>query len=359
MDNQLKRKKNTVFAGLASAIAFLFAASLVQAQVGRDYVYIVGSSTVYPFSTVVAERFGRSSRFRTPKVESTGSGGGMKLFCDGLGMTFPDVVNSSRRITPSELSRCDRNGVAEVVEVMIGYDGIVIANASASPALDVSRRELYLALAQRVPGAQPGEVVDNPHVRWNDIAPGLPDLPIEVLGPPPTSGTRDAFVELVMEAGCRQTPWLDQLADSDPVRFRGLCHTLREDGRYIEAGENDNLIVQKLQASTSAFGILGFSFLDQNSEKVKAAIVDGELPAFETIAVASYPISRPLFFYVKKAHVGAIPGLREFLDEFTSERTWGDEGYLSYRGLVPLSPTDRADVAERVAGLVALSAARQ
>ncbi len=359
MDNQVKREKNTVVAALASAIALLFGCSVSNAQVGRDYVYIVGSSTVYPFATVVAERFGRSSRFRTPKVESTGSGGGMKLFCDGLGIAFPDIVNSSRRITPSELSRCDQNGVAEVVEVMIGYDGIVIANATASPNLDVSRRQLYLALAQRVPGEQPGELLDNPHTRWSDVSPELPDLPIEVLGPPPTSGTRDAFVQLVMETGCKETPWLNELASSDPVRFRGLCHTLREDGRYIEAGENDNLIVQKLQASTQAFGILGFSFLDQNTEKVKAAVVDGERPGFETIAVASYPISRPLFFYVKKAHVDAIPGLREFLDEFTSERTWGDEGYLSYRGLVPLSSETRADVASRVAGLEALSVARQ
>lgn len=342
---------------LASAIAWLLAGTPVQAQVSRDYIYVVGSSTVYPFSTVVAERFGRSSRFRTPKVESTGSGGGMKLFCDGLGTAYPDIANASRRITLSELSRCRRNGVTDIVEVMIGYDGIVIANASGSPILDVSRRQLYLALAQRIPGDAPNELVDNPYMRWQDIAPDLPDLPIEVLGPPPTSGTRDAFVALVMEAGCRETPWLAALAASDPIRFRAACHSLREDGGYIEAGENDNLIVQKLQASPGAFGILGFSFLDQNTEKVKAAIVDGEVPGFESIAVARYPISRPLFFYLKKAHVAVIPGLREFLVEFTNERTWGDEGYLSYRGLVPLSPEDRANVAARVAELVVLNAA--
>ncbi|MEM9209673.1 MAG: substrate-binding domain-containing protein, partial [Pseudomonadota bacterium] len=282
---------------------------------------------------------------------------GMKLFCDGLGTAYPDIANSSRRITSSELSRCRRNGVTDIVEVMIGYDGIVIANASGSPVLDVSRRQLYLALAQRIPGDAPNELVDNPYMRWQDISPDLPDLPIEVLGPPPTSGTRDAFVALVMEAGCRETPWLAALAASDPIRFRAACHSLREDGGYIEAGENDNLIVQKLQASPGAFGILGFSFLDQNTEKVKAAIVDGEVPGFESIAVARYPISRPLFFYLKKAHVAVIPGLREFLVEFTNERTWGDEGYLSYRGLVPLSPEDRANVAARVAELVVLNAA--
>lgn len=358
MDNQLKREQNTVVAALASTILSLLASSVAQAQLARDYVYVVGSSTVYPFSTVVAERFGRSSQYRTPKVESTGSGGGMKLFCDGLGMAYPDIVNSSRQITTTELARCERNGVDEIVEVMIGYDGIVIANASSSPELDISRRELYLALARRIPGGQPGELIDNPHTRWVDVSPTLPDLPIEVFGPPPTSGTRDAFVALVMESGCRDSPWLDALAETDPGRFRAVCHTLREDGRYVEAGENDNLIVQKLQASPGAFGILGFSFLDQNAEKVKAAIVDGEVPDFDSIAVARYPISRPLYFYVKKAHVGVIPGLREFLDEFTNERTWGDDGYLSYRGLVPLESAERADVRARVDALEALSAVR-
>ena len=329
------------------------------AQSGRDYVYVVGSSTVYPFSTIVAERFGRNTRYRTPKVESTGSGGGLRLFCDGVGVTFPDVVNSSRRITASEMASCNLNGVSEVVEVKIGYDGIVIANAIGAPQLSVSSRELYLALARFVPTSREGQLVENPYTNWREINAGLPDLPVEVLGPPPTSGTRDALVEQVIARGCRQEKWLAELEFEDPIEFRRRCHTVREDGRYVEAGENDNLIVQKLQANPRAFGIVGFSFLDQNSERIKGSRIDGELPTFEAISSAAYPISRPLYLYVKKAHVAVIPGLREYLGEFTSERTWGDDGYLSYRGLVPLPADERRNIATTVAELRALQLARQ
>jgi len=346
--------KKTIYVALLASLQ-VFGADVSQAQAARDYVYVVGSSTVYPFSTVVAERFGRRSRFRTPKVEATGSGGGIKLFCDGIGIGHPDVVNSSRRITPSELDSCTANGVDEVVEVRVGYDGIALANAVDSPSLTLSRRQLFLALAQRVPTGDGNQVVANPNSRWSDIDETLPDLPIEVLGPPPTSGTRDAFARLVLEEGCRSWPWIVSLEASDPGRYFSLCHSIREDGAYVEAGENDNLIVQKLQSNPAAFGILGFSFLDQNAESIKGARIDGEIPTFESISDLSYPVSRPLYFYVKKSHVPAIPGLREYLAEFTSERAWGDDGYLSYRGLVPLPPEERSLMAARVVELTPLA----
>lgn len=329
------------------------------AQANRDFIYIVGSSTLYPFSTVVAERFGRGSDFKTPKVESTGSGGGLKLFCDGIGTDYPDIVNASRAIKQTELERCVSNGVAEVVEVKIGYDGIVIANAYESATLSVSRADIFLALAMWVPGTNAGELIENPYSLWSDIRPDLPALPIEVLGPPPTSGTRDALLELVMEVGCNATEWVRELRATSMNRYRSICHSVREDGAYIEAGENDNLIVQKLEANPRAFGIFGFSYLDQNTAAVKGAAIDGVYPDFDAIADGQYPISRPLYFYVKKDHVDVIPGLRSFLREFTSERAWGDEGYLSDRGLLPLSPGERQQVAADVRNLTALKVASQ
>lgn len=325
------------------------------AQSGRGYVYIVGSSTVYPFATVVAERFGRGGEFKTPKVESTGSGGGLKLFCAGVGVDHPDIANSSRAIKNSEVEACAKNGVTEIVAVKIGYDGIVIANAIGGPAVDLGRADIFKALAREVPGKVDGELVANPYKTWADVNSALPAVNIEVLGPPPTSGTRDAFVELAMEAGCSSVPWIKALKSSDKDRFRAVCHTIREDGAFVEAGENDNLIVQKLEANPNAFGIFGFSFLDQNKEKVKGAKVDGVTPTFDAIADGAYPVSRPLYFYAKKAHVDVIPGLRGYLREFTSERAWGEEGYLSDRGLIPMPDEERRDVAAAVRDLRPLS----
>ncbi len=330
-------------------------AAATQAQRGRDYVYIVGSSTVYPFATVVAERFGRGSEFKTPKIESTGSGGGLKLFCDGIGVDHPDVTNSSRAIKQSEVDTCANNGVTEIIEVKIGYDGIVIANAIDGPAVELSRADIFKALAKEVPGDNDGELIENPYRTWADVNPGLPAERIEVLGPPPTSGTRDAFVELAMEGGCKATPWIAELKNTDKDRYKAICHTIREDGAFVEAGENDNLIVQKLEANPNAFGIFGYSFLDQNAEKVKGAAVDGVVPTFDAIASGAYPVSRPLFFYVKSAHVNVIPGLKGFLAEFTSERAWGEEGYLSERGLIPMPDAERSDVAANVRDLTPLS----
>ena len=340
---------------LASAAAAVLTLGTALAQSGRDYIYVVGSSTVYPFSTVVAERFGRGSEFKTPKVESTGSGGGLKLFCDGIGVDYPDIANASRAIKASEVATCAANGVDEIVEVKIGYDGIVIANATEAVDIALTRKDIYLALAKEVPGDTAGELVENPYVTWQDVNPSLPAQQIEVLGPPPTSGTRDAFVELAMEGGCKEIDWIAALKDSDGDRYKSICHTIREDGRFIEAGENDNLIVQKLEANPSALGIFGFSFLDQNGEKVKGAPIDGSTPTFDAIADGDYPISRPLYFYVKKAHVDVIPGLRGFLREFTSERAWGEEGYLSDRGLIPMPDAERRAIAESVRSLSPLT----
>ncbi len=337
---------------LLGALAF---AQPAAAQSARDYIYIVGSSTVYPFTTVVAERFGRSSDFRTPKVESTGSGGGLKLFCDGIGVDYPDIANASRGIKQSEIERCAGNGVAEIVEVKIGYDGIVFAHAINSVDFEVTREEIFLALAKEVPGDSEGSLIENPYRKWSDINPELPDLEIEVLGPPPTSGTRDAFVELGMEGGCKAIDWIAELKKTDSDKFKAVCHTIREDGVFVEAGENDNLIVQKLQANPAAFGIFGFSFLDQNAEKVKAVAIDGVAPTFDAIADNDYPVARSLFFYVKKAHVGVIPGLREFLKEFSSERAWGEEGYLSERGLIPMPDDERRQVATDIKELKTIS----
>lgn len=342
---------------VASLVLGTLGSGSAVAQAGRDYVYIVGSSTVYPFATVVAERFGRGSEFKTPKVESTGSGGGLKLFCDGVGVDFPDVANSSRAIKQSEVEACVKNGVAEIIEVKIGYDGIVIANATTAESISLARKDIFFALAKEVPGSVAGQLIANPHRTWKDVNPALPNQKIEVLGPPPTSGTRDAFVELAMEGGCKTVPWISELKKSDGHKYKSICHTIREDGAFIEAGENDNLIVQKLEANPSAFGIFGFSFLDQNADKVKGAAVDGTVPTFDAIADGDYPVSRPLYFYVKKAHVDVIPGLRGYLREFTSERSWGDEGYLSDRGLIPMPLEERSEVAAAVLSLTPLTMA--
>ena len=309
----------------------------------RDYISIVGSSTVYPFATVVAEQFGKSTSFKTPKIESTGSGGGLKLFCGGVGVEHPDITNASRRIKQSEYERCVSNGVKEIVEVKIGYDGIVMANSKQTEPLKLTRKDIFLALAKDVPDPNGGEkLIPNPYKTWKDVNPALPAKSIEVLGPPPTSGTRDAFVELAMEGGAQKFAWIKALKKTDKKKYKAIAHTVREDGAYVEAGENDNLIVQKLEANPNALGIFGFSFLDQNTDKIQGSYVDGVQPTFDAIADGNYPVSRPLFFYVKKAHVGVIPGIQEYLNEFTSDKAWGEDGYLAEKGMIPMPDAERA-----------------
>ena len=308
----------------------------------RDQINVVGSSTVYPFSTVVAETFGNKTGIKVPKIESTGSGGGMKLFCKGLGTSHPDITNASRRIKKNEFNQCKENGI-DVVEIKVGYDGIVIANSKKAKLLNLTKRQIFLALAKQVPegNKEGGSLVDNPNKKWSDIDPNLPNKKIEVLGPPPTSGTRDAFNELAIEGGCKTFPKLKAIKKQDKKKYKAICRAVREDGAFIEAGENDNLIVQKLVENESAFGVFGFSFLIENEDKIQGSTVDGIAPTMETIADKSYGVSRPLYFYVKLAHVDVIPGIREFLEEYTSEDSWGPGGYLEERGMIPMPENER------------------
>jgi phosphate transport system substrate-binding protein len=336
--------------------AAIIAATASTGALARDAINIVGSSTVFPFATAVAEQFGNSTDFPTPKIESTGSGGGMKLFCAGIGVEHPDITNASRRMKVSEFESCKGNGVDEIVEVKIGYDGIAIANSKEHDRFDLSLRDLWLALAKEVPNPDGGEeLVANPYKTWQDVNPELPNEAIEVLGPPPTSGTRDAFAELAMEGGCKSFDFIKAMKDTDEDKYTAVCHAVREDGPYVEAGENDNLIVQKLVANPKALGVFGFSFLDQNSDKLQGSIVDGEEPTFDSIASGDYPVSRSLYFYVKKAHVGTVPGIAEYVAEFTSDKAWGPDGYLADKGLISLPDDMRADVAKAAADMTAMS----
>ncbi len=337
-------KKTLLVAGTAAVVS-AFASNAF----ARDSISVVGSSTVYPFATVVAERFGRTTGFATPKIEATGSGGGLKLFCSGIGVNTPDITNSSRRIKSSEFEMCKANGVTDIVEVLIGFDGIAVANSVDAEQLDMTTRDLYLALAKMVPNPDGSEtLVENPYTNWSEINPDLPSLEIEVLGPPPTSGTRDAFAELAMEGGCSTFEFIENM-ESD--QFKSTCHTMREDGVYIEAGENDNLIVQKLQANPDAVGIFGYSFLEQNDDKVQSSIIDGHEAEFDAIASGDYSISRPLYFYVKAQHVGTVPGIEEYLAEFTSEQAWGEDGYLADKGMIPLPDDQREQIGTQVKAL--------
>ncbi|MDH3942067.1 MAG: substrate-binding domain-containing protein [Xanthomonadales bacterium] len=337
---------------IATAAIAVYSSNLL----ARDYISIVGSSTVYPFATVVAENFGKSTRFKTPKIESTGSGGGLKLFCAGVGIEHPDITNSSRRIKTSEIESCAANGVTDIIEAKVGYDGIALANSRTAPIFDLSTRDIFLALAKMVPDPAGGEtLIPNPYKTWNEINAALPADRIEVLGPPPTSGTRDAFAELALEGGCKKFDFIKAMKKEDSNKYKAVCHGVREDGVYIEAGENDNLIVQKLQANPKALGVFGFSFLDQNSDVVQGSRVNGVAPEFDSIADGSYPVSRSLFYYVKKAHVGSIPGLAEYNREFMSEKAIGDEGYLTDKGLIPMPKSERTKYQTSVTGMKPLT----
>jgi phosphate transport system substrate-binding protein len=336
-----------LFAGIA-AVAVAAAVAPAAAQ-SRSQIRIVGSSTVFPYTQAVAEQFAGMTGNPAPVVESTGTGGGMQIFCEGVGPNTPDITGASRAMKQSEHEACVTNGVDSVTEVLIGYDGLSIAQSADGPDFDLSKAQIYLALASEVP--VDGQIVANPYKNWSEIDPSLPDEPIQVFGPPPTSGTRDAFVELVMLEGCATFPEVEAL---DEARREEVCSRMRQDGPFIEAGENDNLIVQRLQADEHALGIFGYSFLFENSDSLKAAAIDGVLPGEDTIASGDYAIARPLYVYIKNAHRGVIPGLEEFVAEYVSDDAFGPDGYLPERGLIPLSDAEREAVRAAVEGSVSM-----
>jgi phosphate transport system substrate-binding protein len=320
----MKLNKALATVALAGSVAAMSAPAMA-----RDTISIVGSSTVYPFATVVAERFGTKTDFSTPKLESTGSGGGLKLFCQGIGTQYPDITNASRRMKTSELELCQSNGVTDITEFRIGSDGIVIASSKEAENLELTLEQLFLALGSKVPVN--GEWVANPNKNWSDVDSSLPNKPIRVMGPPPTSGTRDSFNELALAAGCDQLPEAASLGKDEHA---SICESVREDGVFIEAGENDNLIVQKLIGDAGMYGVFGYSFMEENSDRLQAATLNGKTPTAEAIAADDYPVARSMFFYVKKAHVGVVPGIAEYVSEFTSNAAMGQNGYLKDVGLI-------------------------
>ena len=314
-------------------LGFLIVFSFATNSYSRDQIKIVGSSTVYPYATVVAEKFGKSGKFKTPVIESTGTGGGMKLFCAGVGANHPDITNASRAIKPKEKTLCEKNGVTDIIEIVVGNDGISFAHSVNSPDADFTKEQLWRALAAKVD--VDGKLVENPYKKWSDIDSSLPNKKIEILVAPPTSGTRDAWNSLVMAKGC--TKIAKSIYEADGKKAKKECVKIREDGYAVEAGENDTLIVQKLSSNPDAYGFFGYSYLVANKDKIKASAVNGVKPSLQGIQDYSYPIARPLFFYVKKAHVGVIPGIEEFLKEFTSKKAMSNRGYLAQIGLVPLA----------------------
>jgi phosphate transport system substrate-binding protein len=343
-------KKNLFLTSAAYLSVTALAVFFMPATQARaaEQIHIVGSSTVYPFATTIAEEFGKTTRNASPIVESTGTGGGLKLFCSGVDETFPDIANASRAIKDSERKLCSDNGVKDITEIKIGFDGIVLANARKSPVFDLTKDQIFAALAKKV--VVGGKLADNPHKMWNEIDPKLPAVKIEVYGPPTTSGTRDAFVELVMEKACADKDAFKAVWKDEDSRKKN-CHMIREDGAFIEAGENDNLIVQKLKSNPDALGIFGYSFLEENEDSVHGSKVGGISPSFETIADGSYPVSRPLFMYVKDAHVAVTPGLADFIQEAVSEKAAGAEGYLAAKGLIPLPEAELKTMEKRAAAL--------
>lgn len=343
----------------AAGMAVAAATTLSAASLARDQIRIVGSSTVYPFTTTVAEQFGKAGNGKIPIVEATGTGGGMKLFCAGAGEDTPDITNASRPMKKVEFEECQKNGVTDIVEIKIGLDGIVLAISKNGADFNLTQEELFLGLAKEIHDENLN-FIPNPHKVWQDIDPLLPATKIEVLGPPPTSGTRDAFLENVMEKGAKGFGGLRDIKDADEKNgtknYEKVWKSLREDGAYIDAGENDNLIVQKLEANPNAIGIFGFSYLDQNKEKIKSILVGGYQATYDDIASGKYPASRSLFIYVKKSHIGVIPGIKEFLAEYTANKTIGEDGYLVKKGLISMPKADIEKSAQLASALTPMVA---
>ncbi len=341
-----------------AAMAFAAVSVLSTAALARDQIRIVGSSTVYPFTTAVAEQFGKTGG-KAPVVESTGTGGGKKLYCAGVGEAHPDIVNASRPMKKAEFELCQANGVKDIIEIKIGLDGIVLAKAKSGPELSLQQEEVFLALAKEIHDENL-KFIPNPYKNWKDVDPLLPETKIEVLGPPPTSGTRDAFLELVMEKGAKGFGALRDLKDADEKNgtkdYEKVWKSIRQDGGYVEAGENDNLIVQKIESNPNAVGIFGFSFLEENKSKISPVLIGGIEPTYENIASGKYPASRALFIYVKNAHIGVIPGIKEFLAEYSSTKAIGEDGYLVNKGLIAM-PKEEIEKSAKTAGELTAMAA--
>ncbi|MCH8491365.1 MAG: substrate-binding domain-containing protein [Oceanicaulis sp.] len=345
---------------------------------GRQGLRIVGSSTVFPFTTAVAENFGAKTEFPTPVVESVGTGGGMNLFCAGVGLDYPDLTGASRRMLATEFQLCRDNGVTSITEIRIGFDGIVIANSTDAEPVDFDLEDIYLALAAEIPmpvtdsgeamftpagalregvshadlaGHDCGTFIANPYRRWSEVDPNLPAERIEVFGPPPTSGTRDAWIELGINGGARKISCMAEMRASDRVRFNALASRLREDGAWIDAGEDDNVIVRTVNNTPGMFGVFGYSYLEQNADRVQGAEIDRVSPTYDLISSGEYPISRSMYVYVKNQHDGIVPGLREFIEELTDDEAWGPFGYLADRGLIALPEARRAEEAAQASTL--------
>ncbi|APG87483.1 PstS family phosphate ABC transporter substrate-binding protein [Sinorhizobium americanum] len=334
------------YLGSCALVAIMLSTAGV--AVARDQVKVVGSSTVFPYSQAVAEEFANKSGKTAPVVESTGTGGGFKAFCGGVGEDFADVTGASRAIKESEVKLCADNGVTDITEAMIGYDGLSIAVSRGNEKdWDLTEEQIFKALAAELPDGK-GGFVANPNKKWSDIDPSLPATDIVAFGPPPTSGTRDAFVELVMHDGCKGLPGMADLKKADEKKWTEVCSRMRQDGPFVEAGENDNLIVQRLESDPNSVGIFGYSFLYENSDKLKDVKINGVEVTFDTIADGSYPVARPLFIYIKNAHRDVIPGMKEFLEEFVSDGALGPDGYLAERGLTPLDDAKRSEVQKAV-----------
>jgi len=329
----------------------------VQPASARDYIHIVGSANVYPFSKAVGEQLskGKGAKFKVPWLESTGTKGGIQLFCEGDGEAFADIVNSARRMTRKEFEQCQSNGVRDIVEVAVGRDAMVFAQSKKSPAISLTRRDAYFALTRMVPDASK-KISPNPNKTWKQVNAALPDRKIEVIGPPANSGLREVFRELVLESGCEGFPWLAAKRNANSAEYKKACQDVRSDDAYREAAVNDERIIRELSASESAIGLIPYSLVTQHKEKVDALEVDGVVPKKESIASGQYPLSNTLYFYVKKSHVNTIPGLAKYIQEFTNENAFGDKGYLAGKGLIPLSKEDRKVATGIVKTLAPMSA---
>ncbi len=341
----MKKQASTVAVVAATVVAFTGAAA------ARDQIRIVGSSTVYPFTTAVAEQFGKAGG-KTPIVESTGTGGGLKIFCEGVGADKAEATNASRRIKKTEFEACTKNGVTDIVEINVGYDGLTLAHLKGSTMPALTLQQVFLALAEKVPDKD-GNLIANPAKLWSDVDPSLPKTKIEVLGPPPTSGTRDSLHELFLDKGAEAIPSLKALKEKDAKAFEAVWKSIRKDGAYVEAGENDNVIVQKLEGNKDAVGVFGYSFLEENAAKIEGIAIEGVKPEYDSITSGKYKGARKLYVYVKKQHAGVIPGLEKFVEEYVSDKAIGEDGYLSKKGLVAL-PKDAAETSRK--GALAMTA---